>query len=229
MTTRGSICFAVLIILSSVSCSKSEGDTSPDHGLPPTAHTLRESREPEHTVPTQRSEVGLADSTGSPYMATFGDVYDISLPEGQIGEVSVVSQGQSTDNGIVPVIVHNRVREDVSEILLTHEAVNPTGDYEVDTETAGYGRFLPHVVAYHEIAFGYVSLASDYSSSQEVDTPDFLIRHKNNVWDTPWFNWAPITVNEASLDGTTLTIDLTNQDENCVSELVVLMMCLDAS
>jgi hypothetical protein len=178
-------------------------------------------------------DIQLAEVEMSPYVAIFGDVDDVSLPEGERREVSVVSQGEVTAERTIPVIVHNRVSADIKRAVVTYEYTRvPSledngGDPDMDTHTGGYGRMLPHVVASHEIAFGYVYFGDD-SDIPDSEDPAFLVDYIDN-YDSPWSEWVPVTVSDAMLNGTHFSITLTNQDERPITYLVVLIMCLDAS
>jgi hypothetical protein len=135
--------------------------------------------------------VGPAAIDASPYVAVFGDLSAVSLPDGEPGEVSIIVRADAVDSGgSVNMIVRNNTNVPIGAIDVTGTARDAAGSLVGSGSSQG---FEPAVIAPGEIAFGYVFFDSDLPadstfefsvSASEVD--DFFL---------------PVTVTEISNTG----------------------------
>lgn len=186
----------------------------------------------ETTTTTTAPEVERPALDASPYLATFGDLDDLSLAVDRGGELLVVAQGPLTPQQTVPVLVRNGTIGDVVDITLYHEDQDDLHleDYEgsdphLEARVTGEGRLLPYIVPPGEIAFGYVYMDDDYSDAENPGELDFRADH----YDNPWSLGVPVAVSEANLSGSRFTLTLTNQNERPVIDLVMLIICIDTN
>jgi hypothetical protein len=145
--------------------------------------------------------VGPAAIDASPYVAVFGDLSGVSLPDGEPGKVSIIVQAGSIDSsGSVSMIVRNNTSEPVGSIDVTGTARDAAGSLVGSGSSQG---FEPAIVGPGEIAFGYVYFDSDLPidstfefsvSASEVD--DFSL---------------PVTITEISNTGDQIIGILTNK------------------
>lgn len=145
----------VLLALGTAGCGSSGSEPQATDGSETSSTAVAgESTTPSQNEESKTTAPAPAEPDASPYVVGFGDLSALSLPEGDPGELTIISTGAQDElSDAVTIIVRNNTSDPIGQIEATGTARDAAGALVGSGSSQG---FKPVVVAPGEIAYGYV-------------------------------------------------------------------------